>query len=108
MIGAAWLQTRAALPRWFVLLLLLTTAVAAGTQVRRLRGSASRVAALTACGMLAGFAWSGLYASRYLAQQLPKEWEGRDVTLIGTVEPAGQLRAGRTFQFRGRARAGSG
>lgn len=33
-----------------------------------------------------GFAWASLFAHVYLAQELPAEWEGRDLTLIGTVD----------------------
>jgi len=33
-----------------------------------------------------GFAWAGLFAQHYLAQELPKEWEGRDVTVVGVVD----------------------
>ncbi|AZP14000.1 DNA internalization-related competence protein ComEC/Rec2 [Undibacterium parvum] len=32
-----------------------------------------------------GFVWASLFATYYLSVQLPKEWEGRDITVIGVV-----------------------
>ncbi|WP_295751495.1 ComEC/Rec2 family competence protein [Undibacterium sp.] len=32
-----------------------------------------------------GFVWASLFATYYLSEQLPKEWEGRDLTVIGVV-----------------------
>ncbi|MDB5773186.1 MAG: internalization-related competence protein ComEC/Rec2, partial [Burkholderia sp.] len=42
--------------------------------------------ALSACGATLGFTWAALFAQVYLSQELPKEWEGRDVTVIGTID----------------------
>ncbi|MCU6435435.1 DNA internalization-related competence protein ComEC/Rec2 [Undibacterium sp. Jales W-56] len=33
-----------------------------------------------------GFVWASLFAHWYLAQELPSAWEGRDVTVIGTID----------------------
>jgi competence protein ComEC len=86
-LGAALLQTRAALlPPWFFLILLIIAAVSCGLFERHARRTAIRLPAFVVCGVLAGFSWAGLFASHYLAQQLPKEWEGRDVTLVGTID----------------------
>jgi competence protein ComEC len=85
-IGAAVLQMCATLPPLYLLILLMGVALFCALFARRLRRAAIRVPMLAACGMLIGFAWAGLFASHYLAQQLPKDWEGRDVTLIGTID----------------------
>ncbi|MFZ6748061.1 DNA internalization-related competence protein ComEC/Rec2 [Undibacterium sp. Ren11W] len=36
-------------------------------------------------GAVLGFVWASLFATYYLSEQLPKEWEGRDITVIGVV-----------------------
>ncbi|HYD97076.1 MAG TPA: DNA internalization-related competence protein ComEC/Rec2 [Noviherbaspirillum sp.] len=83
--GAALLQTQAALPPVGVLAAMLALAALAGLLVRRLHDTA-RILLFACCGAAAGFAWAGLIAQHYLSQELPKEWEGRDVTVIGTVD----------------------
>jgi competence protein ComEC len=85
-IGAAVLQMCATLSPLYLLILLMGVALFCALFARRLRRAAIRIPMLAACGMLIGFAWAGLFASHYLAQQLPKDWEGRDVTLIGTID----------------------
>ena len=45
-----------------------------------------RVPLLVAAGLSLGFAWAALFAHHYLSQELPREWEGRDITLVGTVD----------------------
>ena len=44
-----------------------------------------RIAIRSVAFFLIGIAWASLFASRYLSHELPKEWEGRDVTVIGTI-----------------------
>jgi competence protein ComEC len=41
---------------------------------------------LAFAGLTLGFTWSALLAERNLAQSLPAEWEGRDLTLTGTID----------------------
>ena len=36
--------------------------------------------------MLLGFVWAALFAQYYLSQELPKELEGQDVTIVGTID----------------------
>ncbi len=84
-LGVALLQMQASLPTLPLLGFALLLALAAGIRCRALK-AVPRLAALFACGALAGFCWAGLYASLYLSQQLPREWEGRDITLVGTVD----------------------
>jgi|SRR5450830_187857 len=49
-------------------------------------GAVVRIAVFNLAGICVGFAWGGLYAHYYLDQQLPSAWEGRDVTVVGTIE----------------------
>lgn len=87
--GAAWLQTQAALPS--LLLLCLLSAMLAGVMLmRRFFPRLTQIAAIKfplplVCGALAGFIWAALFAHYYLQQELPTEWEGRDITLVGVI-----------------------
>jgi len=76
--GAAFLQTRAALPAPWQIAACLAAAIAL---LLALRGSVRGVVA----GILAGFAWAAFLAHLALAPQLNKSDEGRDIELIGTV-----------------------
>ena len=76
--GAAFLQTRAALPDpWH----LLACALAAFVLLLALRGPARASCA----GGLLGFCWAALLAHAALSQELGKADEGRDIALVGTV-----------------------
>lgn len=44
-----------------------------------------RIPLLLTCGAWLGFLWAAAFAHYYLEQELPPAWEGRDVTVIGTV-----------------------
>jgi competence protein ComEC len=80
--GVAWLQCRAALPTWsapaFGAALLL-----ACLMVRRPR---RRIPLLIAGAALLGFGWAAFLAHGALADQLAAVDEGRDVTLVGTID----------------------
>ncbi|MET3130636.1 competence protein ComEC [Oxalobacteraceae bacterium GrIS 1.11] len=84
--GAACLQTRAALPAhpaWALAAAILFFAYL----LYLARGRASLRACLALlCGAACGFFWAALLAQATLAPQLAKADEGRDVTLIGTVD----------------------
>ncbi len=54
--------------------------------MRRLTSSFLRIALMMACGVLAGFFWAALLAHHHLREELPEAWEGRDVTVIGTID----------------------
>jgi competence protein ComEC len=84
--GAAVLQNQAVLPSPHILSLMLALALLSGLFARNSGKSAFRIPALASCGVVAGFAWAGLFAQYYLAHELPKEWEGRDVTVVGTID----------------------
>ncbi|MEO6920704.1 MAG: DNA internalization-related competence protein ComEC/Rec2 [Collimonas sp.] len=45
-----------------------------------------KFAASLLAGMLFGIVWAALFAHYYLRQELAPEWEGRNVTVIGTVD----------------------
>ena len=102
--GACLLQVQAALPTqstvWLLIVLALAlgllsrcvvqasvpasgTPPASGTQARR---PALLWAFRLGCGATLGFIWAALFAQYYLATELPKEWEGRDVTVVGTID----------------------
>lgn len=85
-VGIAWLQTQAALPSYSVLLCLSALIVPAVWSLRRIETPWLRMLVLSATGAAAGFAWAALLASHTLSEQLPAEWEGRDVTVIGTID----------------------
>jgi competence protein ComEC len=77
--GAAWLQTFATLPGYASFAGLLGAALVLALALR----GAARAAGV---GALAGFAWAALCAHLALAPQLDKGDEGRDITLVGTVD----------------------
>ncbi|MFL6674207.1 MAG: DNA internalization-related competence protein ComEC/Rec2 [Massilia sp.] len=77
--GAAYLQTRGDLPAQAVM---LACAASALVLVVALRGPLRAACA----GALLGFAWAALCAHLALAPQLAKDDEGRDITLVDTVD----------------------
>lgn len=86
LVGVALLQTRAALPPLSLLALLAVAAAGLGFAAHKSARAGVRICLLVTCGAVAGFAWSGLLAQRYLAEELPLAWEGRDVMVVGTIE----------------------
>jgi competence protein ComEC len=84
--GAAVLQHQASLPSAYVLGLLLIFALLVCFFIRREGNRVARIAVFGFAGVMLGFGWSGLFAQHYLARELPHEWEGRDVTVVGTVD----------------------
>ncbi|WP_292039232.1 ComEC/Rec2 family competence protein [Massilia sp. UBA6681] len=76
--GVCWLHTRAELPPPAC----LAGALAAALVLFLLR---KRAATLLAAAIL-GAAWSAWLAHVALADALPREQEGRDVTIVGTVD----------------------
>lgn len=82
--GAAFLQTRAALPA-HALHILLALLMLAGLLAWSTRGR-WRIAAGMACGAALGFYWAAVLASHALAPQLAKADEGRDIVVTGTID----------------------
>ncbi len=85
-IGIVWLQNQPVLPSLTLALLLLAAAAMLGMVAYRWRRPVLQPALLLACGAMLGFVWAGLLAQQRLAHALPDEWEGRDVTVIGTID----------------------
>jgi competence protein ComEC len=91
-VGVCWLQMQATLPSVQISWLLIGSALLVAMLLRRLplrhacNSPTFKIPTLAVCGAIVGFAWAALFAQRYLAQELPKEWEGRDITLIGTID----------------------
>jgi competence protein ComEC len=85
-IGISWLQVQAALPDSAVLWCLLALALLLALAARVLRASLFKIPSLLACGAIFGFLWAALFAQHYLAQELPLDLEGQDVTVIGTID----------------------
>ena len=99
-VGAGWLQMQAALSPYSLLFLLIVFAslLAVATHVTVLRKA--RVPLFAATGAVFGFVWATLFAQHYLAQELPRDWEGRDVTIVGTVDSLpGYFERGVRFNF---------
>ena len=77
--GASLLQMQAQLPG--------ATIIAAGFIVAVMLLALSRKAPCAAlAGAIAGFCWAALLASVVLAPELPRGKEGRDITLVGTID----------------------
>jgi competence protein ComEC len=105
-LGVVWLQNQAALPSAASAGLLLVLAPVLGWLLQRLQQRLapgyqwSRVIVLASCGALVGLAWAALFAQYYLARKLPAEWEGRDISLIGTIDSLPyQFEQGIRFNF---------
>jgi len=84
-LGVGLLQCQARLPglEWYGIGLLL--AVLLGLAARRFWGAFRRVSLLLACGAWLGFLWAATFAQYDLSESLAPAWEGRDITVIGTV-----------------------
>lgn len=97
-LGCAWLQWQAALPpHWLVALLAAAAVLIAALP---LRSSAWHSTALALAAGCLGIAWSAGLAHWRLADELPSEWEGRDVDIIGVVSSLPQpFERGVRFEF---------
>jgi len=92
-LGACWLQTRAELPA----VATLAWAVAAAL----LLGALRRLPATLLAAALCGAAWAAMAAHLALADALPRSQEGKDVSIVGTVDSLPQaMDGGVRFNFR--------
>src|SRR5262245_51269506 len=84
--GVWWLQQQAALPAldWAWAAALGGLAVAMARPDSAALCAARGIAILAACFAL-GYVWAAACAHQRLADALPVEWEGRDVTVLGVV-----------------------
>jgi competence protein ComEC len=102
--GIGVLQTQAALPdpEWGPLVVAgLLLAIACRTWGVRFRRSRGGLLALVAAAGFAGFGYAALRADVRLADELPPEWEGEDIVVVGVVDdlPRASDR-GHRFAFR--------
>lgn len=108
-VGAIALQQQPVLPNaQFAVYILIPLAVAATAAwtARALEGRASRVLRATALAFavvavaLAGFCYAGLRAEARLGDELPAEWEGRDIEVVGVIDELPQpVDRGTRFAF---------
>lgn len=85
-VGVFWLQNQAELPSFPAIALIMFGALLTALSLRFARGAAFKILLLIVCGAAFGFAWAALLAQHALSEQLPAAWEGRDVTVIGTID----------------------
>lgn len=84
--GICLLQMQAQLPALAWLLAGLIAGMAALLACRRVRAGCPTVVCKSVAGLLIGFAWAGLFASHYLAEELDPVLEGQDLTVVGVVD----------------------
>ena len=97
-LGCAWLQWQATLPGLWLAGLLGLAALALAALP--LDTNFLRATALTLAAFFLGIAWSAALAHWRLADELPAEWEGRDVELIGVISSLPQpFERGVRFEF---------
>ena len=101
--GIGWLQCQASLPAqttlWLLAVIVAGLTVAVRLPVLRSR-TALKLPLLVALGVSFGILWAALFAHYYLADELPKEMEGSDVTIIGTIDSLPyRFEQGVRFQF---------
>jgi competence protein ComEC len=103
--GAAWLQTQTALPPHIPEVMLAIAVVSSVTAfaLTRLRRAdhISKLFLALLTGFAFGFYWAAMLAHAALAPQLAKADEGRDVTLIGTIDNLpNRFEGGERFNFK--------
>jgi competence protein ComEC len=84
--GVGCLQLQATLPSLLLLFILGAGAIALVIIQRHLSRNFIRITFLAVGGAGFGFVWAALFAHTHLSQELPVEWEGREVTVIGVVD----------------------
>ncbi|MES2106967.1 MAG: ComEC/Rec2 family competence protein [Pseudomonadota bacterium] len=85
-LGVVCLQQQASLLQWEYLGLLLLAACLCFFAGLRYPRSYIRLVLRFAGAGIAGFIWASAFAHAYLSQELPAEWEGQDVTVVGTID----------------------
>lgn len=99
-LGVILLQQQAELPELLWASLLLPGAAFAFLLRHRSGPVLAMTNKLLSCAVLlgAGFFWAALFAHHRLADSLPKEWEGRDIQVIGVIAELPQIN-GRNMRF---------
>jgi len=85
-LGAIALQLQGNLPNIFMLCLLAVLALLIIFFASSRCSSRWKISTWLLGGACLGFSWAAAMAHLYLRQELPSEWEGRDITVIGTIE----------------------
>jgi len=85
LLGVIFLQIQAVLPPVWLLACLALAAISLVCAAYKIPHWQLRFAARLLAGLACGFVWAALFAHYYLQQELAPEWEGRDVTVIGTI-----------------------
>jgi competence protein ComEC len=83
--GTVLLQQQVELPTLSGMLALISGAILLACLEYRSRSALARIPLATICGAAVGFTWAAIFAHHYLSTELPQEWEGRDVVVVGTV-----------------------
>ncbi len=84
-VGIIVLQMQASLPHYSFIILLIAAACLLAAFSRTRLARKSSIPLLATMGALLGFAWAALFAQYYLAQELPREVEGQDIKVVGTI-----------------------
>ncbi|MDO8304538.1 ComEC/Rec2 family competence protein, partial [Herminiimonas sp.] len=84
-VGIIVLQMQASLPHYSFIILLIAAACLLAVLSRSSHSRKSRIPLLATMGAMLGFAWAVLFAHYYLAQELPREVEGQDIKVVGTI-----------------------
>lgn len=85
-VGVGLLQWQASLSSLFTLFLLFLAAASLLTRLWFVKKLSARIVLLGISGALLGFVWAALLAHLYLRQELPLALEGKDITVVGTVD----------------------
>lgn len=84
--GIGWLQLQASLPSPSLMLALAASTVILCIFVRYISSMPAKIVMHVIVGSLAGFVWAAGFAMFYLAEELPRELEGTDITVVGTID----------------------
>ena len=99
-LGVCLLQMQCSLPGSGAMLLLAALGLALILLLKRIRRFAWRISLLAGCGATVGFLWAAIFAQCYLADELPRELEGRDIVATGTIDSLPyRFERGQRFNF---------
>ncbi|PFH11601.1 competence protein ComEC [Collimonas sp. PA-H2] len=85
LLGIVFLQMQAILPAIWLLACLALAAISLVCATYKIPYWQLKFSVRLLAGFACGFVWAALFAHYYLRHELAPEWEGRDVTVIGTI-----------------------
>lgn len=85
-LGVCLLQTTFSLPTAYILVGLGLAALTVCLATRYVKNAYLEWTLLSLFGALCGFLWAALLADARLHNELPKEVEGRDIVIVGTID----------------------